>query len=209
VKVKDIAAMCKRGKTATVHVRSEAHGNDVEQFIGTDSAIYAIGGMPRITRDMVFTMFDIPEKEQEDFDFREYGLNTVVNAPGIEYDAEAEPVHLVYRSKEYIAYQTQDNTVMFIDAELFKPLLNETNLTEFARKNADGLWVLVVRMGMYIRAVLYPSQWYLLDDALGSLCTIANMTSYTLTNTQQAESAEELDQEALPGFECKEAADDQ
>ena len=56
MKLKDIAAICKKRKHLTLYTENG------QQYISDGAACYKLMGLPMVTLDELLTLFDIPEK---------------------------------------------------------------------------------------------------------------------------------------------------
>ena len=62
MKIKAIEAICKQHKHITLYNTS-----DFGQWISAGSAVYPLNGLPRLTEDNLFTIFDIPDEKRSKF----------------------------------------------------------------------------------------------------------------------------------------------
>ena len=65
MKIKSVTSICKSNKTI---ILSE---NNSYQWISDGGAVYPMFGLPKMTKDQVLTMFDIPEDKRNGFYFEE------------------------------------------------------------------------------------------------------------------------------------------
>lgn len=66
MKIKSIAAICKKNKRVVLFNRYSESGT-LSQYIGDGSAVYPISGLPEPDEESVLTIFDVPEKQREDW----------------------------------------------------------------------------------------------------------------------------------------------
>lgn len=66
MKFKDIASLCKKNKKIYLYC-----GEDDLQWIGDGAAMYPLHNMPLLTKQNLFTLFDIPDSKKNDYFFRE------------------------------------------------------------------------------------------------------------------------------------------
>lgn len=64
MKIKNIAAICKKNKQVVLFNRTE-DGETVQQFISDGAACYPVSGLPILDEESVLTIFDVPEKQRE------------------------------------------------------------------------------------------------------------------------------------------------
>ena len=66
MKIKNIAAICKKNKYAVIYERY-TEGGGVVQYIGDGAAAYPVTGLPELDKESLLTIFDVPEKQREDW----------------------------------------------------------------------------------------------------------------------------------------------
>lgn len=64
MKLKKIEQILKRNKTIILY-----HGPDDIQFLSDGTALYPMFNLPELTKESIFTMFDIPEEKASKFLF--------------------------------------------------------------------------------------------------------------------------------------------
>lgn len=64
MKLKKIEQILKRNKTIILY-----HGPDDIQFLSDGAALYPMFNLPELTKESIFTMFDIPEEKASKFLF--------------------------------------------------------------------------------------------------------------------------------------------
>ena len=72
MKIKSIAAICKKNKQVVLFNRYSDSGT-LSQYIGDGNAVYPISGLPELDEESILTIFDVPEKQREDW---HYGIVT-------------------------------------------------------------------------------------------------------------------------------------
>lgn len=66
MKIKSIAAICKKNKQVVLFNRYSDSGT-ISQYIGDGNAVYPISGLPELDEESILTIFDVPEKQREDW----------------------------------------------------------------------------------------------------------------------------------------------
>ena len=66
MKIKSIAAICKKGKQVVLYNRYES-GGTLQQYIGDGMTAYPVSGLPKLDEESILTIFDVPEKQREDW----------------------------------------------------------------------------------------------------------------------------------------------
>lgn len=65
MKIKSIAAICKKKKNIAIFERYSDDGDTLTQYIGDGSAVYPVVGLPQLDKESLLTIFDVPEKDRE------------------------------------------------------------------------------------------------------------------------------------------------
>lgn len=68
MKIKNIAAICKKNKYAVIYERYGESGG-VIQYIGDGAAAYPVTGLPKLDKESLLTIFDVPEKQRKSGSF--------------------------------------------------------------------------------------------------------------------------------------------
>lgn len=68
MKIKNIAAICKKNKYAVIYERYGESGG-VIQYIGDGAAAYPVTGLPALDKESLLTIFDVPEKQRKSASF--------------------------------------------------------------------------------------------------------------------------------------------
>lgn len=65
MKIKSIAAICKKNKNIAIFERYSDDGDILTQYIGDGSAVYPVVGLPQLDKESLLTIFDVPEKDRQ------------------------------------------------------------------------------------------------------------------------------------------------
>lgn len=156
MKIKSIAALCKKVKWVTVF--QEYQNSDI-QYIGDRTAFYQVDNLPRLNKESILTIFDIPEKKRGDWvvqvgEAPSYaGFSDAIE--GEEIAEELSP-EILYNEKILIPLQTQKG-VVFLDKKYLSPLSDVMDvLNLFVRENKDGQIYIVAKTGLALKAVIFP-----------------------------------------------------
>lgn len=76
MKIKTLAALCKKAGVFYLYDRITDDGEVAEQWLGTGGAIFPLHGLPYMQENNLFTLFDITDKQQEKIYFRHEQLPT-------------------------------------------------------------------------------------------------------------------------------------
>jgi len=63
MKIKSISAICKANKSVILYEGESC------QWISDGAAIFPLFGLPKMTKEHIFTMFDVPEDKRDGFYF--------------------------------------------------------------------------------------------------------------------------------------------
>ena len=78
MKIKNIAAICKKNKYAVIYERYGESGG-VIQYIGDGAAAYPVTGLPALDKESLLTIFDVPEKQREDWFVQVAGIPSEIS----------------------------------------------------------------------------------------------------------------------------------
>lgn len=178
MKLKEIAAMCKKDKKIVVRNISNSDGV-VTQWIGTWSALYRISGLPYLSETAIYKIFDIPDDKTCEYGYaasticpedEEYKL-FVDFAPG---DAESlndltkSVIDIHYAPYTYILF-CYEQRYIFIRAEFLKPAWALESESYFKRYSA-----VAVKQGMLIEGLIFPVLAWNEDKIRNGIRGIAN-----------------------------------
>ena len=62
MKIKSIAAICKKNKNIAIFERYSDDGDILTQYIGDGSAVYPVVGLPQLDKESLLTIFDVVAK---------------------------------------------------------------------------------------------------------------------------------------------------
>lgn len=159
MKIKNIAAICKKNKIVTLFERYADDGEVVMQYISDGGAVYPVQGLPPLDAESILTIFDIPEKQREDWYVRTSGVPTGINFEDI--DANEKPVErdalsIVYSGKTLKPLQTRRGLV-FIESRYLSPVSDVMDVLElYERFTPSGTPYIVAKAGFLLQAVIMP-----------------------------------------------------
>lgn len=64
MKIKALAALCKKGKSITILDETDENGQVTRQWICCGTAVYPLDGMPEVTEDTILSVFDVPQSDR-------------------------------------------------------------------------------------------------------------------------------------------------
>lgn len=158
MKIKSIAAICKKGKQVILYNRHES-GGTLQQYIGDGMTAYPVSGLPELDEESILTIFDVPEKQREDW------LVRVMAAPeGINFEdtdvnekmIERDNLSIVYSGKTLKPLQTRRGLV-FIESRYLSPVSDVLDVLElYERFTPQGTPYIVAKAGFLLQAVIMP-----------------------------------------------------
>lgn len=96
MKIKSIAAICKKNKNIAIFERYSDDGDILTQYIGDGSAVYPVVGLPQLDKESLLTIFDVPEKDRDN-----YFVKTMGVPAGISFEDTDETERHVERECEF------------------------------------------------------------------------------------------------------------
>lgn len=179
--IKKIEAICKAARRIVVLWGGEC------QWIGDGSAFYPVYGLPILTEENIFTMFDIPEDKRSKFVFTETEMPATYNFSD-QCDSEVplvrEEISVIRYGMTLIPFKTSEG-ITYVDRRYLKPLEdgeNEYVLCERTAKN--GQVYIVAKQGFLLAGVIMPAA--AVDKAfVEQLKTLYKLSAVKLTSGAQ------------------------
>lgn len=123
MKIKNIAAICKKNKYAVIYERY-TEGGGVVQYIGDGAAAYPVTGLPALDKESLLTIFDVPEKQREDWFVQVAGIPSEISfedTDANEKPVEREAISVAYSGRTLKPLQTRRGLV-FIESRYLSPV---------------------------------------------------------------------------------------
>ena len=149
MKIKSIAAICKKGKQVVLYNRYES-GGTLQQYIGDGMTAYPVSGLPKLDEESILTIFDVPEKQREDWFVR------VMDAPeGINFEdtdanekmIERDNLSIIFSGHTLKPLQTRRGLV-FIQSRYLSPVSDVLDVLElYERFTPNGTPYIVAKAG--------------------------------------------------------------
>ena len=157
MKIKSIATICKKQKQIVIF--NSYHGETVTQYIGDGGAVYPISGLPELDEESVLTIFDVPEKQREDWNVRQMGIPEGINLEDTDKDEQMitrGDLSIVYAGKTLKPLQTRRGLV-FIESRYLSPVSDVLDVLElYERFTPSGTPYIVAKAGFLLQAVIMP-----------------------------------------------------
>lgn len=131
MKIKSIAAICKKNKQVVLFNRYSDSGT-ISQYIGDGSAVYPISGLPELDEESILTIFDVPEKQREDWLVRYRDIPEGISfedTDATEKIIEQGNLSIVYSGKTLKPLQTRRGLV-FIESRYLSPVSDVLDVLE-------------------------------------------------------------------------------
>lgn len=153
MKIKQIEAILKAEKTIIVSETPSC------QWLGNGSAFYPVYNLPKLTRENIFTMFDIPEDKRDKFYFEERELPSFIN---FEDDDDTErmidrgTMALCAHGRTLEPLDTSQG-VTFINTRYLKPFADvDAGYELYERVDKLGRPYIAVKTGFVLLGVISP-----------------------------------------------------
>lgn len=202
IKLKQIESICKKRKTV---ITTEAAGS---QWIGDGSAFYPVSGLPKLTRENIFTIFDVPWDKRENFYFDQREL------PGINFEDVDPTEKLCGKGDSYVIYNgltlcpiAASQGLMLLDAKYLKPFYGtDDGFDVYERINSQGVSYFAIKQGFILLGIILPVSipwkplinllrdwhaWACISEANELTARMADMRQEGLLDEQEADNGAE------------------
>ena len=184
MKIKQIESICKQAKKIAV---IETHEG---QWLSDGYAAYPVYNLPKLTKEIIFAMFDVPSEKRDKFQFihenKDDRYNFEDNDPN-ELHTQQEHLYIFKEGRLLLPLYTS-NGVSFIDRKYIRPFENEENGYDFyERKTPDGRTYIVAKSGLLIVGIMIPFDCFD-QNFIQQLVAISEAAQVALFKKEQAES---------------------
>ena len=159
MKLKQIESILKPNKNIVLYTTEAA------QWIGDDSAMYPIYGMPHLTEENILVMWDIPEDKREKWHFR-YGdsLHPSMFADSVYGEQFIERgMSCISVSGGLAEPLRTEQGILFVNQRYLKPFDDlENGYDLYARLDHLGVPYIAVKEGYALVGIVYPMR--VVDD---------------------------------------------
>lgn len=125
MKIKSIAAICKKNKNIAIFERYSDDGDILTQYIGDGSAVYPVVGLPQLNKESLLTIFDVPEKDRDNYFVKTLGVPAGISfedTDETERHVEREGISIIYSGRTLKPIRTTRGLV-FIESRYLSPSL--------------------------------------------------------------------------------------
>ena len=161
MKIKSIAAICKKNKNIAIFERYSDDGDILTQYIGDGSAVYPVVGLPQLDKESLLTIFDVPEKDRDNYFVKTLGVPAGISfedTDETERHVEREEISIIYSGRTLKPIRTTRGLV-FIESRYLSPVadvLFRNRRKVNARRTAEGTPYIVAKAGFLLQAVIMP-----------------------------------------------------
>lgn len=171
MKIKKLAAVCKTYKLAYIFedVRVMEDGTEiVKQWVSTGMSAYPLLNMPRLNKESLLAVFDIPENQWQDWIVQIKPMPKEMNLT--EYDEEEYQIEwffspIIYNGEPLRCLGTEEDGILFLKESLLQPVDCQDTPGFFERRLPDGFPYIVVKDGIMVQGVVMPYDIYHIPEA--------------------------------------------
>lgn len=210
MKLKKVAALCNSVSIYRLYDELDGNTGAVRQWLGDAGAIYPLDGLPLLSEQELYRMFDVPEKKQGKSYFGKEvlpeGLDVNDWCAG-EQLAEDMDVTITYNGTALLPLRYAGG-ILYIQSKYMSPLEDQADFLQlFVRRMPNGTPYVAAKAGMLITGVIFP---YLHTN--GALCDclseIAEKTRWSVGWRQAKRESENADAEQTALFGNRDGAGD-
>lgn len=159
MKIKSIAAICKKNKNIAIFERYSDDGDILTQYIGDGSAVYPVVGLPQLDKESLLTIFDVTEKDRDNYFVKTLGVPAGISfedTDETERHVEREGISIIYSGRTLKPIRTTRGLV-FIESRYLSPVADVLDVLElYERRTAEGTPYIVAKAGFLLQAVIMP-----------------------------------------------------
>ena len=159
MKIKSIAAICKKNKNIAIFERYSNDGDILTQYIGDGSAVYPVVGLPQLDKESLLTIFDVPEKDRDNYFVKTLGVPAGISfedTDETERHVEREGISIIYSGRTLKPIRTTRGLV-FIESRYLSPVSDILDVLElYERITPGGTPYIVAKAGFLLQAVIMP-----------------------------------------------------
>lgn len=171
MKIKSVTSICKSNKTI---ILSE---NKSYQWISDGAAIYPMFGLPKMTKDQVLTMFDIPEDKRNGFYFEEKSFPKICFDDSVTDETKLERAKLSLCVGGVMLEPLKTSQgITYINERYLKPF-DDAPIELYERNTRDGQTYIAIKEGFLLTGIITPYDPINEDfvNMLNDLYTLSNI----------------------------------
>lgn len=180
MKIKALAALCKKEKSITILDETDENGQVTRQWICCGTAVYPLDGMPEVTEDTILSVFDVPQSDRRLYSVGRGPVNNMSRYLADNEDADREATMgsmTIGVGGDVIKPIYTPYGLITIKAEMLKPVEDSSKTAQyFARELPTGT-VIVVKNGFQaVATIVQYNHWAMWDriaEELGDMSRLA------------------------------------
>lgn len=163
--INKIISLCKNAKSIMLYK------TDSVQWIGDGRAIYPLYGMPELSEENAFTIFDIPAEKRAKFHFTEIdGIPDYISTRDEEENEGVlikHPVGIAWHGRELEPLASADG-FLFVESKYLGPFKDLPNGVQLYKRCTDGgTPYIAAKDGMFLVGIIQPAS--ISSQSLGDL----------------------------------------
>lgn len=159
MKLKTLAAICKREGAFCLYDKVDKNGEIIEQWLGSRGAIYPLSSLPYLTEENLIALFDITEKQRDNIFFSHLPLPDALNFGDTDMGEtmlDRELCTLGYGGRIIRPLLTHGG-LEFINEDYLAPLADVADMLElYERNTAEGGVYFAAKIGFMIAGIIMP-----------------------------------------------------
>lgn len=204
MKLKKVAALCNSAAAYHLYDQVDSTGAVDTQWLGDGCAAYPLHGLPYLSEQELYRMFDVPEKKQDKVYFDHETLPTALCVDDFcegELEAEDMGVTISWGGAVLLPLRYPGG-MLYIQSRYLGPLEDQADLLQlYVRRSPSGGRYVAAKTGMLLVGIIFP-YGHLRESFVERLDEIAQQTRWELERSRDSrttEDAEDEDQEQLFG----------
>lgn len=204
MKLKKVAALCNSAAAYHLYDQVDSTGAVDTQWLGDGCAAYPLHGLPYLSEQELYRMFDVPEKKQDKVYFDHETLPTALCVDDFcegELLAEDMGVTISWGGAVLLPLRYPGG-MLYIQSRYLGPLEDQADLLQlYVRRSPSGGRYVAAKTGMLLVGIIFP-YGHLRESFVERLDEIAQQTRWELERSRDSrttEDAEDEDQEQLFG----------
>lgn len=140
MKIKSIAAICKKNKNIAIFERYSDDGDILTQYIGDGSAVYPVVGLPQLDKESLLTIFDVPEKDRDNYFVKTLGVPVGISfedTDETERHVEREGISIIYSGRTLKPIRTTRGLI-FIESRYLSPVADVLDVLELYERHCGA-----------------------------------------------------------------------
>ena len=183
MKIKSVSAICKANRSIILYEGESC------QWIGDGAAIFPLFGLPKMTEEHIFTMFDVPENKRDGFYFKSYEETQPFCFEDIDVAEQLldRATLSIYTKGRTLEPLKTSLGITFINERYLQPFSDAPGGFEFyERISPSGQVYIAVKVGFMLYGLILPYD-IVSDDFVQDLDSLLKLSEIALENKKAAE----------------------